>query len=79
MASPAKSEVSLSNEEIGRYSRQMILPELGMNGQQHLKNGSILVVGMGGLGSPASMFLAAAGVGNYYNVIVIGEFTVESK
>jgi molybdopterin/thiamine biosynthesis adenylyltransferase len=58
------SDSKLTNEEIGRYSRQMILPELGMSGQQRLKGGSALIVGLGGLGSPASMFLAAAGIGN---------------
>ncbi|ODM91091.1 Adenylyltransferase and sulfurtransferase MOCS3 [Orchesella cincta] len=67
--------MSLSNQEISRYSRQMILPELGMKGQQNLKNGSVLVVGLGGLGSPASMFLAASGIGKLglvdYDVVEI--------
>ncbi|OXA60930.1 adenylyltransferase and sulfurtransferase MOCS3 isoform X2 [Folsomia candida] len=57
------SSPTLSNEEIGRYSRQMILPELGRQGQEKLKGSGALIVGVGGLGSPASMFLAAAGVG----------------
>ena len=46
-----------------RYSRQLLLPELGEEGQKRLKNGKVLVIGAGGLGSPALMYLAAAGVG----------------
>jgi len=55
--------MSLSNEEISRYSRQMILPEIGRDGQQALKTSKILIVGCGGLGCPSSQYLAAAGVG----------------
>ncbi len=55
--------VTLSNAEIRRYSRHLIMPEVGMGGQKRLKNGSVLLVGAGGLGSPAAMYLAAAGVG----------------
>jgi molybdopterin/thiamine biosynthesis adenylyltransferase len=54
---------SLSNEEIKRYSRHLIMPEVGVEGQRKLKAGSVLCIGAGGLGSPAAMYLAAAGVG----------------
>jgi molybdopterin/thiamine biosynthesis adenylyltransferase/rhodanese-related sulfurtransferase len=53
----------LTNEEIKRYSRHLTLPKFGMRGQQKLKDGSVLIVGAGGLGSPVGMYLAAAGVG----------------
>jgi sulfur-carrier protein adenylyltransferase/sulfurtransferase len=53
----------LTNEEVGRYSRHLILPEVGMDGQRRLKAGSVLCVGTGGLGSPLLLYLAAAGVG----------------
>ena len=55
--------VALSHEEIRRYSRHLIMPETGLAGQQKLKNGSVLLIGAGGLGSPVAMYLAAAGVG----------------
>jgi adenylyltransferase/sulfurtransferase len=55
--------VELSNEEISRYSRHLILPEVGMAGQKKLKATSVLCIGTGGLGSPISMYLAAAGIG----------------
>jgi len=55
--------VNLSSEEIQRYSRHLILPEVAMTGQKKLKAASILLVGTGGLGSPLAMYLAAAGVG----------------
>ncbi len=55
--------ISLSNDEIARYSRHLILPEVGMEGQTRLKNSSVLCVGTGGLGSPLLLYLAAAGVG----------------
>ena len=53
----------LNNDEIARYSRHLILDEVGMVGQRRLKAGSVLCVGTGGLGSPLLMYLAAAGVG----------------
>ena len=60
---PAISETPLSREEIERYSRQLVLPEVGPEGQRKLKASSALVVGAGGLGIPASVYLTAAGLG----------------
>src|SRR5512140_547992 len=54
----------LSHEEIRRYSRHLIMPEVGMDGQRSLKAASVLCVGAGGLGSPLLLYLAAAGVGH---------------
>jgi sulfur-carrier protein adenylyltransferase/sulfurtransferase len=59
----APPETDLSPEEIKRYSRHLIMPEMGMDGQRKLKTGSVLCIGAGGLGSPAAMYLAAAGIG----------------
>ncbi|MDQ5810011.1 MAG: molybdopterin-synthase adenylyltransferase MoeB, partial [Actinomycetota bacterium] len=56
-------EVELSNEEIARYSRHLIMPEVALDGQKKLKKARVLTIGAGGLGSPLAMYLAAAGIG----------------
>jgi len=55
--------MELSNDEIRRYSRHLILPEVGLAGQKRIKASSVLCIGAGGLGSPIAMYLAAAGIG----------------
>ena len=62
-AGVAAPPVSLSKEEILRYSRHLIMPEVGMDGQLKLKNAKVALIGTGGLGAPLGMYLAAAGVG----------------
>jgi sulfur-carrier protein adenylyltransferase/sulfurtransferase len=59
----AMEQDPLSREELVRYSRQLVLPEIGTEGQSRLKRGRVLCVGTGGLGSPAAIYLAASGVG----------------
>src|SRR5271155_1795578 len=63
--SPAVSETErkLSKEEIQRYSRHLIMPEVGMEGQLKLAKAKVLMIGAGGLGAPLGLYLAAAGVG----------------
>src|SRR5213592_4111777 len=56
-------DVQLSHDEIRRYSRHLIMPEVGIQGQKKLKAASVLLIGAGGLGSPLALYLAAAGIG----------------
>ena len=58
-----EEEISLSNEEVLRYSRHIIIPEVGLSGQKKLKAAKVLMIGAGGLGSPLGLYLAAAGIG----------------
>src|ERR1700675_4589398 len=60
---PGKPAASLSKEEVLRYSRHLIMPEVGMDGQLKLKQAKVLCIGTGGLGAPLGLYLAAAGVG----------------
>ncbi len=62
MAAPPE-EATLTKEEILRYSRHLIIPEVGIEGQQKLKAAKVLLIGAGGLGAPLGLYLAAAGVG----------------
>jgi len=63
MLNPNLDEIQLNKEEYERYSRHLILPEVGLDGQKRLKAASVLCIGTGGLGSPLLLYLAAAGVG----------------
>src|SRR3974377_2568210 len=58
-----KATENLTNEEMLRYSRHLIMPEVGMEGQLKLKKAKVLLIGTGGLGAPLGLYLAAAGVG----------------
>lgn len=84
-----KEQADLTNDEIRRYSRHVIMPEVGMDGQRRLKAASVLLIGTGGLGSPTALYLAAAGIGrmglvdydvvdesNLHRQIIHGESTV---
>jgi len=59
-----QNQTELSHDEIRRYSRHLLIPEVGLEGQKKLKQSSVLVIGTGGLGSPVAMYLAAAGIGH---------------
>ena len=63
MLNPNLEDIELSREEYERFSRHLILPEVGLDGQKRLKAASVLCVGTGGLGSPLLLYLAAAGIG----------------
>ena len=63
VATDAAKSVKLTNDEVLRYSRHLIMPEVGMEGQLKLKQAKVLLIGAGGLGSPLGLYLAAAGVG----------------
>ena len=64
----------MKDEQLLRYSRQIMLPEMDVAGQQRLVDATVLIVGMGGLGCPVAMYLAAAGIGH----LIIGDHdTVE--
>ena len=63
MLNPNLDDIQLTKEDYERYSRHLILPEVGVDGQKRLKAASVLCIGTGGLGSPLILYLAAAGVG----------------
>src|SRR5260370_40152126 len=71
MTSAPNGAASLSNEEILRYSRHLIMPEVGMEGQLKLKNAKVLLIGTGGLGAPLGLCLSAARAGK----IAAGDFS----
>lgn len=57
------NEITFNDDQLLRYSRQIMLPHFGIEGQQHLKHAHVVIIGIGGLGSPAALYLAASGVG----------------
>jgi molybdopterin/thiamine biosynthesis adenylyltransferase len=59
----ANNEITFDDQQLLHYSRQIMLPHFGIEGQQQLQNAHVVIIGLGGLGSPAAMYLAAAGVG----------------
>ena len=75
MLNPNLEEIELTKEEYERYSRHIILPEVGLEGQKRLKAASVVCIGTGGLGSPLLLYLAAAGVGR----IGIVDFDIVDK
>ncbi|CAB3986945.1 adenylyltransferase and sulfurtransferase MOCS3 [Paramuricea clavata] len=64
IATPKEKKLKLTNSDIMRYSRQLVLPEIGVQGQLKLNNMSVLIVGAGGLGCPVAVYLTAAGIGH---------------
>ncbi len=72
-----ESSTQLSNNEFMRYSRQLLMPQIGLPGQQKLKKARVLIVGAGGLGSPAALYMAGAGVGTIG--LVDGDIVEESN
>ena len=69
MLPPDTTGIELSPDEVARFARHLILPEVGMEGQKRLKASSVLCVGTGGLGSPLLLYLAAAGVGGFNQIL----------
>jgi adenylyltransferase/sulfurtransferase len=63
MLNPNLDQIQLTKEEYERYSRHLILPEVGLEGQKRLKAATVMCIGTGGLGSPLLLYLAAAGIG----------------
>ena len=70
--------MQLSNEEIRRYSRHLILPEVGMAGQKKIKSTSVLCIGAGGLGSPVAFYLAAGIVATLVGALLALAFLVRA-
>ena len=73
--------MAFTNEQLERYSRHIILKEIGAKGQKKLLNAKVLIIGAGGLGAPAALYLAAAGVGTIgiVDADVVDLFQVESR